>query len=251
MGKLELSHFAEKPTRRTNRRSTGEGSSARFGSLVERNGNPFRVAGEDVRRNRNRNRNSDGNRRSDADGEDTRPAPAENQIHTTPQARTQSDSRFVSRHARRAVPVVDITEESSFPGLSDAAPQTTDVTTPGNGWERSGKDVVTGTKTSKVSSPAANTGLEPVRPGWVRLSADGCEYGPPSENYERILALQRRTKYVIFHEFFARSRRVTDDDYVEERYEGYAMSDDEDDDQSDDDGKNRSDGEDDQSDDDY
>lgn len=266
MGKLELSHFTEKPAKKPSRRSSQKREEAaataqRFGSLVE--GNPFKIAGEESRRNRRRNPRTRGNVKENTNSKTNSPL-----LRSNERSSSLPDNQIVSRRLRNTIPDLKIDEESVFPELAGKAsindPDTPvtakDTPTPAaqtatnNTWSRSGKDVITSTTSSKVKSPTDSVSLGPVRPGWVRLSANGCEYGPRSENYERLLELQQQTIQFVHREFFAKTARMMNDGYEIDRCEGNFFSDDEgmsDCDDADYDARNNSDDDDDDSEDDY
>lgn len=238
MGKLELSHFTDKPAKKPSRRSGQKREEAaataqRFGSLVE--GNPFKIAGEESRRNRRRNPRTRGNVKENTNSKTNSPLlRSEHRLSSLP------DNQIVSRRLRNTIPDLKIDEESVFPELasstnandSDTLVAAKDTPTSAsqatsNTWTRSGKDVITSATSSKVKSPTDSVSLGPVRPGWVRLSVSGCEYGPRSENYERLLELQQQTIQFIHREFFAKTARMMNDSYEIDRCEGSFFSDDE------------------------
>jgi hypothetical protein len=150
------------------------------------------------------------------------------------------DNQIVSRRLRNTIPDLKIDEESVFPELASSTnandPDTPiaakDAPTPAsqatsNTWSRSGKDVITSATPSKVNTPTDSVSFGPVRPGWVRISRNGCEYGPRSENYERLLELQQQTIQFIHREFFAKTARMMNDSYEIDRCDGGFFSDDE------------------------
>ena len=269
MGKLELSHFTEKPSKKSSRRSAPKREEAaanaeRFGSLAE--GNPFKVAGEEARRNRRRNNRGRNNVQESADDKVSSPvirSRAMNERSSTP-----VDKQIISRRLRNTVPDLKLGEESVFPELASStntndpdipvaakdSPTPAAQTATNNTWSRSGKDVITSATSSKVKTPTDSVSLGPVRPGWVRISRNGYEYGPRSENYERLLELQQQTIQFIHREFFAKTARMMNDGCEIDRYDGGFFSDDEgmsDCDDADYDARNNSDDDDDDSDDDY
>jgi hypothetical protein len=258
MGKLELSHFGEKPNNKAGRRGVpkrDEASAQRFGSLVE--GNPFRIAGEEVRRNRRRNL------RGREKVKNNTSSPVLQSRQTNERSSTPVDKQIISRRVRNTVPDLNINEDSVFPELSVISNcETRDKPiaakydhTPAaqNSWSKSGKDVITAAAPSKPSLLNPNSAIGPIKPGWARLSKNGCEYGPRSEHYERLLQIQHQTTSIIHREFFAKTARMMNDSYDNDRYEGGFFSDDEgmsDYDDNDYDARNNSD-DDDDSDDDY
>jgi hypothetical protein len=128
-----------------------------------------------------------------------------------------------------------IDEESVFPelgantGNQDEPIAAKETPTPAaqstiNKWSRSGRDIIKSTASGKVSSPDPNAAVGPVRPGWVRISRNGYEYGPRSEHYERLSQLQQQTTSIIHREFFAKNSRMMNDE--DDRYDGGFFSDD-------------------------
>ena len=126
---------------------------------------------------------------------------------------------------------MDLKGDESFPELTNVQQRVG-----GGCWERAGVDIVTSTSSSR--SPVVKADTEAVRPGWVRVSRNGIEYGPRSENYDRVLETQRRTAYIIHQEFFNRNKRIArdnlelygEDETVFSDDEGYDDDDDGDDD---------------------
>ena len=236
MGKLELSHFADKSIKKVDRRNSpkkDEATIERFGSLVE--GNPFKVAGEEVRRNRRRNvrarKSTQENSRSKVS------SPLLQSKQNTERPNIPIDNQIISNRVRHTIPDLKIDEESVFPDLgSNISNQDTpiaakEIPTPAanstnNMWSRSAKDIIKTAAPSKINSPNASADLGPVRPGWVRISKNGYEYGPRSEHYERLLELQQQTIQVIHREFFARNSRMMSDGYNDDRYDGFFSDDD-------------------------
>lgn len=263
MGKLELSHFTEKPAKKLARRNPPKRDEAanaeRFGSLVE--GNPFKIAGDEVRRNRRRNARGRGNARDISSTKSSSPLLRGNRGN----ARTPPpppDNHIVSMRMRDAVPDLKIDEKTAFPELAtntsnqDTPVAAKDTPTPAaqaanNTWSRNGKDVITTTTHVKPPAPSAGATVGPIRPGWIRLSRNGCEYGPRSEHYERLLQLQQQTTYVIHREFFAKTSRMMNDGYEDDRYDGGFFSDDATSECDDYDQDTRNNSDDDDSDDDY
>lgn len=274
MGKLKLSHIAEDMKGDSNRRrsrvkpktdeTTGSQSQSqpqsqsqsqpkprsrsqpqpqpqpsRFGSLME--GNPFKVAGEEVRRRKRRVAAKSNTGVCENRAEPTNPVSTDD-IHISRRT-DEPGSQIKSKHSRQRVTQLDLKEDTLFPELNVIIPTPSvhqqsksqphpQPHTDGRGcWERSGIDVINMSKQPKEStSESSKSRLEPVRPGWVRLSKDGCEYGPRSENYERIMELQMQTRYMLHREFYARSRRMMSDGYDvygDDKYGNTAMSDDE------------------------
>jgi hypothetical protein len=229
MGKLELSHFSERPEKKTSRRGVpkrDEASAERFGSLVE--GNPFKIAGEEVRRNRRRNLRGRDNTKSNSG------SPILQSRTEIDRSRGVTTNHIVSKRVRNTLPELNINEESVFPELSVNV-DTRDIPiaakydhTPAaqNSWSKSGKDIITNAVPSKAKPSTDITVLGPIKPGWVRLSKNGCEYGPRSEHYERLLELQQQTNHIIHREFFARNSRIMNDGYNDDRYDGGFFSDD-------------------------
>lgn len=237
MGKLELSHFADKPTKRPARRGPPKrdevATTERFGSLVE--GNPFKTAGEEVRRNRRRNTRGRINAQEKSNIKSSSPLL---RSYRGNERLPSSDNQIISRRMRNTVPDLKIDEETIFPELgNNASNQETPIAAKGvpapaardtdNPWLRNGKDVVTAAAPVKATTPTNSDTIGPIRPGWVRLSRNGCEYGPKSENYGRLLELQQQTMYVIHREFFARNHRMMNDGYDDEGCDGGFFSDDE------------------------
>jgi hypothetical protein len=200
-------------------------------------GNPFKIAGEEVRRNRRRNART---RSSVQDNNNSKvSSPILQSRINTPHLKPHVpvDNQIISRRARNTAPDLHIDEASVFPELgansgnkdepiaAKEAP-TPAAQIPNNKWSKSGKDVITSASSSKVKSPTDSVPLGPVRPGWVRISRDGYEYGPRSEHYERLLQLQQQTTYIIHREFFAKASRMMNDGYEDDCYDGGFFSDD-------------------------
>ena len=239
MGKLELSHFSERPEKKASRRGTPKREEAanaeRFGSLVE--GNPFKIAGEEVRRNRRRNARTRNSAQENNNSKVSSPI-LQSRINTPRlQPHVPAENQIISRRVRNTVPDLHIDEDSVFPELGAnignqhepiAAKETPTpaAQSTSNKWSKSGKDVIKSASSSKVKSPTDSVSLGPVRPGWVRISRNGYEYGPRSEHYERLLLLQQQTTHIIHREFFARSSRMMNDGYDDDRYDGGFFSDD-------------------------
>lgn len=201
MGKLKLSHIQN--TRQPSSHSRPESQpSSRFGSLVDVSENPFKVASQDARRNRRR--------RQEHEQPHTNQEQTNKQSNNDDRNNNRQQGGIASRQSR--IPVIQLKEDTLFPELETTNYQSNTESSIKSSWIRSGIDVISSTDHMSVQ-PIKNGDDDDsyIRPGWVRISRRGIEYGPPSDNYERVLATNRRTQYVIHKEFLMRNKRIAND----------------------------------------
>lgn len=228
MGKLQLNHFNtnSQSSFRTSRRggnsqhqdqSQTQGQTQnRFGALV--GDNPFRA-----------HRTSTNARASTT--ENVRPRRAS--IRNSNGLQTPANTHTIrSRESVRPVrQTVDINETSLFPSLQanahtdDHHPvQPAPVANLGH-WKRSGLAVLEGdgqsSGTEEDTTDIGTTTVDEIKPGWARISIHGIEYGPRSDNYERVQEAAMRARRYIHREMFARSRRIFADTYGDDTSYSY------------------------------